>query len=100
MPTRDGTMLMVCAGSRSLWCSIWSLVAPAGAPSGRWNTAVEVVFVGIDGAEGRNVWEVAPVSLTAEGIDPLRTAIRSVGGDTRMNCNLPSLTWGRRFRFR
>ena len=49
--------------------------------------------------EGRNAWEVAPVSLTAKGTDPLRMAIRNDGGDTRMNCVLSSSAWGRRFRF-
>jgi hypothetical protein len=87
-PTRDGTMLMVRAGARSLWCSLWILVAAAVAPLGRWNMAVEIVFVGIDGAKGRNAWEVAPVLLIAEGTDPLRTAVQSVGGDARMNCVL------------
>jgi hypothetical protein len=93
------TMLTVHAGSRSLWCSLWILVAAAVAPSGRWITAVEIVFVGIDGAEGRNAWEVAPVSLTTEGTDPLRTAVQNVGGDAGMNCVLSSSAWGRRFRF-
>ena len=60
--------------------------------------AVKIVFVGIDGAEGRNAWEVAPVSLTAEGTDLLRTAVRGAGGDARMNCLLLSLAWGRCFR--
>jgi hypothetical protein len=92
-------MLTVRAGSRSLWCSLLILVAAAVSPSGRWNTAVKIEFVGIDGAEGRNAWEVAPMSLTAEGMDPLRTAVRSVVGDTWMNCVLSSLTWGRHSRF-
>jgi hypothetical protein len=99
LPTRDGTMLSVGAGSHSLWCSLWILVAAAVAPSGRWKTAVEIVFVGIDEAEGRNVWEVAPVSLLAEGVDPLRTAVRSVSGDAWMNCVLLSPAWGRRSCF-
>ncbi len=97
--TRDRTMLPVRAGSHSLWCSLWILVASAVSPLGRWNTAVEIVFVGIDGAEGRKAWEVAPVLLTAEGTDPLRMAIQSVSGDARMNCVLLSLAWGRRSRF-
>jgi hypothetical protein len=58
-------MLTVHAGSRSLWCSLWILVAAAMAPSGRWKMAVKIVFVGIDGAVGRNEWEVAPVLLIA-----------------------------------
>jgi hypothetical protein len=99
LPTRDGTMLMVRAGSRSLWCSLWILVAAAMAPLGRWYTAVEIVYVGIDGADGRNAWEVAPLLLTAKGMDPLRTAVRSVGGDARMNCDLSLSAWGRRARF-
>ena len=55
MPTRDGTMLTMRAGSCSLWCSLCILVAAAVAPLGRWNTAVEIVFVGIDGAEGVSI---------------------------------------------
>jgi hypothetical protein len=74
-------MLTVRAGSGSLWCSLLFLVAAAVAPLGRLNTAVKIVFVGIDGAEGRNAWEVAPVLLTAKGMDPLRMTIRSVGRD-------------------
>ncbi len=97
---RDGTMLTVRAGSHSLWCSLWILVAAAVAPSGRWKMAVEIMFVGIDEEEGRNVWEVAPVSLTAKGTDPLRTAVRSVDGDALMNCVLSSSAWGRRFCLR
>ncbi len=70
---------IVCAGSRSLWCNLWILVAAAVAPSGRWNTAIKIVFVDIDGVDGRNAWEVAPVLLTAKGVDPLRTANQSSG---------------------
>ncbi len=82
---RDGTMLMVCAGSLTLWCSLWILVAAVVALSGRWNTAVEIVFVGINGANGRNAWELAPVLLTAKRTDLLRTAAQSAGGDARRN---------------
>ena len=67
-------MLTVRAGSRSLWCSIWILVAAAVAPSGRWITAIKIVFVGINGADEKNAWEVAPVSLTTKGMDLLRMA--------------------------
>ncbi len=35
---------------------------------GRWKMAIKIVFVGIDGAEGRNAWEVASLSLTAKGV--------------------------------
>ena len=66
-----------------MWCSLWILVAVAVAPSGRWNTAVKIVFVGIDGGDRRNVWEVAPVLLTAKGTDLLRTAARSTVGDAQ-----------------
>ena len=96
---RDGTMLTVHAGSRSLWCSLWILVAAAMAPSGRWNTAVKIVFVGINGADGRSVWEVAPVLLTAKGMDSLRTAVQSVDGDAWMNFVLLLSSWEPRVRF-
>ena len=92
-------MLTVRAGSCSLWCSLRILVAATVAPLGRWNTAVKIVFVGIDGAEGRNAWEVAPVSLTAVVRDLLRTAVRRVGGDARMNCVLLLSARGRHFCF-
>ncbi len=51
------------------------VVAGAVAPLGRWNTTVERSPVGIDGAVGRRACEVAPVSLTADRIVPLRTPI-------------------------
>ena len=83
-------MLTVRAGSCSLWFSLWILVAVAVAPSGRWKMSVKIVCVGINGAVGRNAWEVAPVSLTAEGTGLLRMAVRSVGGDAWMNRVLSS----------
>jgi hypothetical protein len=42
--------------------------AAAMVPSGRWNTTVDGIPVGIDGANGRRACDVAPVSLTADGI--------------------------------
>jgi hypothetical protein len=89
----------VCAGSHSLWCSLWILVAAAVAPSGRWNITIDIVFVGINGVDRRNAWEEAHVSMTAKGTDPLRTAVQSVGRDARMNFVISLLSWGRRFRF-
>ncbi len=70
---RDGTMLMLWAGSRSFWCNLLILVAATVAPLRRWNMAVDTVPVGIIGAEGRNAPEVAAVLLTAKGMDLSRT---------------------------
>ncbi len=52
--------------------------AAAVVPSGRWNTALEGIPVRIDGADRRRACDVAPVSLTADGIILLRTPSRSV----------------------
>jgi hypothetical protein len=46
--------------------------------SRRWNTSLDRIPVGIDGADGRRACNVAPVSLTADGIVPLRTLSCSV----------------------
>ncbi len=45
---------------------------------GRWNTTLDRIPVGIDGADGRKACNVAPVLLTADGIVPLRTPSHSV----------------------
>jgi hypothetical protein len=73
---RDVAMLMLKAGSHSFWCNLWIIVAATVAPSGRWNTAVDMVLVGIVGVEGMNALEVAAVSLTAQGMDPSRTPLQ------------------------
>ncbi len=52
--------------------------AAAVVPSGRWNTTLDGIPMGIDGADGRRACDVAPVLLTADGIVPLRTPSRSV----------------------
>ena len=59
----------------------------------------DCVCVGINGAEGRNAWAVAPMLLTAEGTNPLRTAVQSVSADAWMNCVVSLSAWGRRFNF-
>ncbi len=90
-------MLTVRAGSYSLWCSLLILVAATVTPLERWNTAVKIVFVEINGADERNTWEVAPVLLTAKGMDPLKTAARSAGGDAWRNSVFSLSSQGRRF---
>ena len=55
-----------------MWCNLWIIVAAAVAPFGRCNTAIDTVLVGIVGAERRNALDVAAVSLTAKGMDPMR----------------------------
>jgi hypothetical protein len=52
------------------------------------------VFVGIDGAGGRNVWEVALVLLTTKGMDSLSAAVQSVGEGAWMSCVLSSSACG------
>jgi hypothetical protein len=47
-------------------------------PLGRWNTNLDGIPVGIDGADGRRACNVTPVSLTADGIIALRTPSHSV----------------------
>jgi hypothetical protein len=45
---------------------------------GRWNTILDGIPVGIDGADRRRACNVAPVLLMADGIIPLRTPSHSV----------------------
>ncbi len=52
--------------------------ATAVVPLGRWNTTLDEVPVGIDGADGRRACDVKPMSLTADGIVPLRPPSCSV----------------------
>ncbi len=54
------------------------VVAGAVALSGRWNTALERTPVGIDGAVGSRACDVAPVLLTADGMEPVSTPMRSL----------------------
>jgi hypothetical protein len=63
--------------------------AAAVVPLERWNTTVDGIPMGIDGADGRRACDVAPVLLTADGIIPLRTPSRSVaavGVQSQMAC--------------
>jgi hypothetical protein len=46
--------------------------------SGKWNTTSDQIPVGIDWADGRRAYDVAPVLLMADGIVSLRTPSRSV----------------------
>ena len=52
------------------------MVAGAMAPFGRWNTAEDMCPVGIVGSSLRKALDVAPVSLTADGIVPFNTPMR------------------------
>jgi hypothetical protein len=63
--------------------------AAAVIPSGRWNTTLDGIPVGIDGADRRRACYVAPVLLTADGIIPLRTpshGVVVVGVGLQMAC--------------
>ncbi len=73
MPTSEGTMLTSWAGAHKLWSNLLTVVAGATAPFRRWNTAEDRRPVGRDGSDVRKALDVAPVSLTADGIVPLNT---------------------------
>ncbi len=53
-----------------------TVVAGAMAPFGRWNTVEDTHPVGMDGSSLRKALNVAPVSLTADGIVPFNTPMR------------------------
>ena len=74
--TSEGTMLTSRAGARMLWCNLLIVDAGATAPFGRWNIAEETRPVGMDGSSLRKACDVAPVSLTADGIVPFNTPMR------------------------
>ncbi len=52
------------------------MVAGATAPFGRWNTVEDTHPVGMDGLSLRKALDVAPVSLTADGIVPFNMPLR------------------------
>ena len=63
-------------GSRKSWCSFAVSDACAVPPVGKWKTFVEGVVDIIKGSCGRPAVEVAPVSLTPEGMVPSSTIAR------------------------
>ncbi len=71
--TSDGTMLTFRVGEQMLWSNLLTVVAGAMAPFGRWNTAEDTRPVGMDGSFLRKALDVAPVSLTMDGIVPFNT---------------------------
>ncbi len=71
--TSEGTMLTFRAGERTLWSNLLIVVAGGTVPFGRWNTAEDTRPVGMDGSSLRKALDVAPVSLTADGIVPFNT---------------------------
>ncbi len=62
-----------------MWSNLLTVVAGATAPFGRWNTAEDTRPVGMDGSYLRNALNVAPVSLTADGIVPFNTPMHILG---------------------
>ncbi len=52
------------------------MVAKVMALFGRWNTIEDTRPVGMDGSSLRKALDVAPVSLTADGIVPFNTPMR------------------------
>ena len=71
-----GTICTLRAGSRRLWWSLLIVVALAWSPNAPPKVDVDLTPVGIDGSSGVNALAVAPVSLTADGMLPLRTPAR------------------------
>jgi len=69
-------MLTSRADAQTLWSNLLRVVAGAMAPFGRWNTMEDTHPVGIDGSSLRKVLDVAPVSLTADGMVPFNTPMR------------------------
>ncbi len=53
-----------------------TVVAGVMAPFGRWNTVEDMRPVGMDGSSLRKALDVAPVSLTADGIVPFNMPMR------------------------
>ena len=64
---------MVCAGSRTAWYSLATVVAEVACLSARANTLVESWLVGMKGSSGLPAWEVHDVSQAAEGMEPSST---------------------------
>ena len=72
-------MSTMLAGGRTLCRSFATLVALAVPPVGRINILEEMVVVSSKGSWGAPAVEVAPVSLTADAIDPsMITCLRAV----------------------
>ena len=63
-------MSTVLAGSRNLWWSLAVVEAHAVPPIGKWKTLVEGTLDFINGSWGRPAVDVAPVSLTPDGMMP------------------------------
>jgi hypothetical protein len=85
-------MFALQAGSHTLWRSLLTVEATAMVTLGRWNTTVDQIPVGIDGANGRRACNVVLVLLMANGIIPLRTSslsvvIKGVGCQLACCCN-------------
>ena len=63
------------AGSRSLWWSLFIVVAVACLPNALPNVAVDQIPVGTEGSESLKVFAVAPVLLMADGMLPSSTPV-------------------------
>jgi hypothetical protein len=69
-------MLTFRVGERTLWSNLLTVVAGVMVPFGRWNTIADTHPVGMDGSSLRKALDVAPVSLTMDGIVPFNTPMR------------------------
>ncbi len=66
---------MLCAGSQSLWWSLFIVVAVACSPNALPKVAVDQIPVGTEGSEGLKALTVAPVLLMANGMLPSSTPV-------------------------
>ena len=79
-------MLTMLAGARILCRSLASLVALAVPPVGRMNT-LEEMLDSLKGSWGAPAVEVAPVSLTADAMDPFMMPCLRAAGDMGGLCS-------------
>ena len=90
-----GVILTLHAGSRTVWCSLFTVVAFAMSPNAPRNTAVEELPVLMIGSLGLIVLDVAPVSLMAKEIVPLSSPLFQGGGALHYTLHLAMFlsTW-------
>ena len=58
-----------------MWNNLLRVVGSAMVPFERWNTVEDTCPVGIDGSSLRKALNVAPVSLTADGVVSFNTPV-------------------------
>jgi hypothetical protein len=73
LDSMEGTMWTSFAGCRTLCASLFTVAAAVLVPSGNWKVLFDMRPVGMRGAVGVPMLEVAALSTTMEGMEPLRT---------------------------